>query len=119
MRPFVANWGSVAKGLFERVYRESVGRVVDEKTKDLLAALLAYPDVKTEWKTAKSLSALPVIPLSFIKRDKILNYFSMVTTVGTPQAIAAQELRIECMFPADDATEIHHVAMVGDVQARS
>ncbi len=56
----------------------------------LLAALLAYPDVKTEWKTPKALSALPVIPLSFVKGDKILNYFSMVTTVGTPQAIAAQ-----------------------------
>jgi hypothetical protein len=32
----------------------------------------------------------------------------MVTTVGTPQIIAAQELRIECMFPADDATEARH-----------
>jgi hypothetical protein len=30
-----------------------------------------------------------------------LNYFSMVTTVGTPQTVAAQELRIECMFPAE------------------
>jgi transcriptional regulator with XRE-family HTH domain len=28
MRPFVANWEEVAKSLFERVYRESVGRVV-------------------------------------------------------------------------------------------
>jgi len=28
MRPFVANWEDTAKGLFERVYRESIGRVV-------------------------------------------------------------------------------------------
>jgi len=83
-----------------------------------LAALLTYPDVKTEWKTPKALSALPVIPLSFVKGDKMLNYFSVVTTVGTPQAIAAQELRIECMFPADEATQSHHIAMIGDVQAR-
>jgi hypothetical protein len=34
LRPFIANWESVAKSLFERVYRESVGRVVDEKTKE-------------------------------------------------------------------------------------
>jgi len=53
-----------------------------------------------------------------VKDDKTLNYFSMVTTVGTPQAIAAQELRIECMFPADEATESHHIAMIGDVEAR-
>ena len=44
MRPFIANWESVAKSLFERVYRESVGRIVDEKTKELLAELLAYPE---------------------------------------------------------------------------
>src|SRR6202140_780339 len=31
MRPFVANWEDVAKGLVARVYRESVGRVLDQK----------------------------------------------------------------------------------------
>jgi transcriptional regulator with XRE-family HTH domain len=112
MRPFVANWEDVAKALFERVYRESVGRVVDEKTKLLLAALLAYPDVKSEWKNPIAMSFMPVIPLSFIKNGQVLNYFSMVTTVGTPQTVAAQELRIESMFPADDATESHHVALM-------
>jgi hypothetical protein len=117
MRPFVANWEDVAQGLFQRVYRESVGRVVDEETRELLAALLAYPDVKTEWKAPKALSTMPVIPISFVKDDHALNYFSMVTTVGTPQTIAAQELRIECMFPADEATEVHHIKMMGDVSA--
>ena len=117
MRPFVANWEDVAQGLFQRVYRESVGRVVDEETRELLAALLAYPDVKTEWKAPKALSTMPVIPISFVKDDHALNYFSMVTTVGTPQTIAAQELRIECMFPADEATEVHHIKMMGDIGA--
>jgi transcriptional regulator with XRE-family HTH domain len=112
MRPFIANWEDLAKGLFERVYRESVGRVVDETTKELLAALLAYPDVDNEWKNPVALSFMPVIPMSFIKDDQLLNYFSMVTTVGTPQTIAAQELRIECMFPADEATEIRHEALM-------
>jgi hypothetical protein len=49
--------------------------------------------------------------MSFVKDDEVLSYFSMVTTVGTPQTIAAQELRIECMFPADDVTETRHVAI--------
>jgi transcriptional regulator with XRE-family HTH domain len=124
MRPFVANWEDAAKGLIQRVYRESVGRVVDDKTNELLATLLAYPGVKTDWKNPKALSAvpttptMPVIPLSFVKDNQVLNYFSMVTTVGTPQTIAAQELRIECMFPADDATEALHMAMVSNAAAR-
>jgi hypothetical protein len=42
----------------------------------------------------------------------VLNYFSMVASVGTPQNVAAQELRIECMFPADDETEGRHMEML-------
>ncbi|KUY70115.1 transcriptional regulator [Burkholderia cepacia] len=38
----------------------------------------------------------------------MLRYFSLVTTVGTLQSTAAQELRMECMFPADDATDARH-----------
>ena len=116
MRPFaIANWEELAKSLFERVYREAVGRVLDEKTRDLMRALQAYPDVKTEWKNLEvegAAPAMPIIPVSFVKDGHVLNYFSMVTTVGTPKTIAAQELRIECMFPADDATETLHIRMM-------
>jgi transcriptional regulator with XRE-family HTH domain len=113
MRPFVANWENTAKGLFQRVYRESVGRIIDRKTKELLAALLAYPDVKPSWKQSEALSTLPVIPISFRKGDTIMNYFSMVTTVGTPRVVAAEELRIECLFPADETTEERHLQTYG------
>jgi transcriptional regulator with XRE-family HTH domain len=75
MRPFVANWENVAKSLFERVYRESIGRVVDEKTKALVADLLAYPNVSGDWKNPVALGFMPVIPLSFLKDGRILNYF--------------------------------------------
>jgi hypothetical protein len=64
--------------------------------------------VPRDWKTYHAPSAMPVIPLGFISEGDILRYFSMVTSVGTPQNVAAQELRLECMFPADDATEARH-----------
>lgn len=50
--------------------------------------------------------------LSFVKDGNVLNYFSMVSTVGTPQTIASQELRLECMFPADESTDKHHLAIM-------
>ncbi|PBB17013.1 transcriptional regulator [Mesorhizobium sp. WSM4313] len=112
MRPFIANWPDVARSLFERVYRESIGRVVDEKTKALLAELLAYPDVENQWRNPVALGFTPVIPLGFVREGRVLNYFSMVTTVGTPQTVAAQELRVECIFPADEATEALHAEMM-------
>jgi len=122
MRPFIAEWESVAKSLFERVYRESVGRVIDEKTRELLAALLAYPDVKSEWKSPKGLNTaptLPMLPIGFIRGKKVLNYFSMISTLGTPQTVAAQELRVECMFPADQETEIQHIKLIGKLPTAS
>lgn len=115
MRPFIANWESVAKSLIERVYRESVGRVIDEKTKELITALHAYPGVKADWKSPKVPSAgptMPMIPIGFMRDKNVLNYFSMITTVGTPQTVTAQELRMECMYPVDEETEIEHVRLI-------
>ena len=115
MRPFVADWDSVARSLLQRVHRESVGHVLDGETRHLLDELLAYPDVPRDWKTHHGLSAaptMPVIPIGFVSEGVVLRYFSMVTTVGAPQNVAAQELRLECMFPADDATGVHHLRLL-------
>jgi transcriptional regulator with XRE-family HTH domain len=112
MRPFVANWPQTARGLLGRVYREALGHVIDERTKALLAELSQYPGVKPEWRAPPQGDAMPMIPLTFVKDGVTLHYFSMITTVGTPQTITAQELRLECMFPADDATESRHSQFV-------
>jgi transcriptional regulator with XRE-family HTH domain len=111
MRPYVADWDSVARSLLQRVHRESVGHVLDGKTRHLLDQLLAYPGVPRDWKThheASPVSTMPVIPMGFVSDGVVNRYFSMVTTVGAPQNVAAQELRLECMFPADDETEARH-----------
>ncbi len=109
MRPFVANWSQVAQSLFERIGREAVGGVIDEKMQALMAELKAYPDVPFDLEPARPSSASPVIPIVLALDGQQLSYFSMVSTVGTPQTVAAQELRVECMFPADDATEVWHL----------
>ena len=112
MRPFIADWEALAKTLIQRVHREAVGNVVDHKTRELVTALLDYPDVQSEWRAPERLSALPMIPMSFVKDGATMNYFSLVTTVGTPQTVAAQELRVECMYPADDETEVLHAKLL-------
>jgi transcriptional regulator with XRE-family HTH domain len=99
MRPFVENWDTVAAGLLERVYRESVGHVVDQKTAELLKNLGKYPGVKNLSTIPRTQS--PVLPITFVRGGERISYFSLITTVGTPQSITAQELRIECMFPME------------------
>jgi MmyB-like transcription regulator ligand binding domain len=46
MRPFVERWDEIATSLIHRLRTEATGRVIDLKTRELLAALLAYSDVK-------------------------------------------------------------------------
>jgi len=114
LRPFVANWAEVAASLFQRIHREAVGGVLDETTRSLIEELLAFPGVTLDWRTADVPSASPIVPISFVDEGGVSNWFSMVTTVGTPQIVAAQELRVECMFPADDATEARHLGLTRD-----
>jgi hypothetical protein len=99
MRPFVENWEVVAAGLLQRVYRESVGHIVDQNTVELMKKLEKYPGVKTLSAIPRTHS--PVLPITFVKGSERFSYFSLITTVGTPQSVTAQELRIECMFPLE------------------
>jgi transcriptional regulator with XRE-family HTH domain len=104
VRPFVANWEAVAEALLGRVQREAIGGVHDEATRRLLAEIQGYPGVPA-WPAAHPpRSLIPVVPVSFRKGDRELHFFSTVTTLGTPQDVTVQEIRIECFFPADDHT---------------
>ncbi|HEY2039879.1 MAG TPA: helix-turn-helix transcriptional regulator [Edaphobacter sp.] len=97
LRPFVEEWEQVAVGLLQRVRREAVGQITDAETVKLLKQLHRHPGV-AELKPPLA-SQGPVLPITFRRGDERFSYFSLITTVGTPQCITAQELRVECMFP--------------------
>lgn len=107
LRPFIRDWETVAQALIGRVRREAIGRVVDGRTRELLDALMASIG-PTPSRTRLGTDDLPMTPLSFEKDGVVLSYFSLVSTIGTPTTVMAQELRLECMFPADEATERQH-----------
>lgn len=99
MRPFVEEWDKVAAGLLQRVRREAVGQVVDAGLAELLERLRKYPGVAALKPRLEPES--PVLPITFRRGSERFSYFSLITTVGTPQCITAQELRVEYMFPTD------------------
>lgn len=99
LRPFVEEWETVAAALLQRVRREAVGQVLDAKLQELLKRLREFPGVAEL--TPSPAPQSPVIPLVFRKGEQRFSYFSLITTVGTPQCITAQELRVECMFPSE------------------
>jgi hypothetical protein len=97
--PFVEDWEKVTAGLLQRVRREAVRQVLDAKLQELLKRLRENPGV-AELKPSLTPQS-PVLPMVFRKGNERFSYFSLITTVGTPQCITAQELRVECMFPTD------------------
>ena len=106
LRPYVSNWEAVAETLVQRVHRETVGGVTDAVTAKVLAEVLAYPDVPKRLRRLNlAAPSLPVIAVAFRKGEHSFDYFSTITTLGTPQDVTLQETRIECFFPADAATE--------------
>ncbi|HZL73264.1 MAG TPA: helix-turn-helix transcriptional regulator [Planctomycetota bacterium] len=106
LRPFVENWESVAEALIRRLHREAVGGVADAATVDLLKEITAYPGVPPRWRLLNlEVPLVPVIPVRFRKEAKVFSFFSTVTTLGTPLDVTLQEIRVECFFPADAATE--------------
>jgi len=106
LRPYVANWEAVAESLVYRAHREALGGLPDEETRRLLDEVLAQPGVPARWRTPDlHARAEPYVAVRFRRGSLAFDYFSTVTTLGTPQDVTLQEMRIECFFPADPATE--------------
>jgi transcriptional regulator with XRE-family HTH domain len=107
VRDAVVNWPEVVPALLERCRREAVGGVLDDETAARLERLRALPEVAAlQAEITPGAGTLPVIDVVFTLGALRLGFFSVVSTLGTPADITAQELRVEAFFPADEAT--HH-----------
>ena len=106
IRPYVLNWEEIAAMLLDRLYREAMVEPASSDTRSLLNALIAYPDVPTRLREIDLTSTPKVsVTLQIAKGPTRLDFFSTITTLGTPMDVTVQELRIESYFPADDRTE--------------
>jgi len=95
----------VAECLMHSLHRD-VAATGGEAVVRLRDELLAYPDVPSRWRTPGTLGCMePLVSMQLRKGDLSMAFFSMITTLATPRDVALQQLRIECFFPADAATE--------------
>ena len=105
LRPFIANWEAVAAAFIQWLHRDFL-RTGDAETRRLLDELLSYPDVPRRWQSIDlDASTAPFLAIDFVKGDRRLSFFTLLASLGTPHDITLHELRIECFFPADEATE--------------
>jgi transcriptional regulator with XRE-family HTH domain len=106
LRPFIVNWESCAHHLLQRLHRETLIERDSDLSTVLLNELLSYPDVDRLWKIDRQPAQHTLLLTIQLQREELeLQFFSTIATMGTPYDITLQELRIECLFPADASTE--------------
>ena len=104
LRALMVNWEEVAGLLVARHERDLALRP-DPQARALLNALLAYPGVPESLRGPRPLTGtLPFVPVHLRKNGVDLRLFTVLTSLGTPADVTAEELRVEAYFPADEAT---------------
>jgi len=105
LRPFIVNWEATAAAFIQWLHRDLL-RTGDAETRRLLDELLSYPDVPREWRTLDlDASTMPFLAIELRKGDVRFSFFTILASLGTPYDITLHELRVECFFPADEATD--------------
>ncbi len=101
LRPFLVNWADVVRYFVRSVATDAATDSAGE-TSILLDRLLSYEGVRSALDAhTVDVATSPVLPMHFCKGDVSLQLFTTIATLGTPQDITLQELRIECFFPTD------------------
>lgn len=104
LRPFIVNWQEVALYFLRGVQADALADGTLE-TADLLRRLLTFPGLPALSEVMPPEEAqAPVLTIHFRRRETSLRLFTTIATLGTPHDVTLQEIRIECFFPADDAT---------------
>lgn len=106
LRPKLANWEEVARYLVSTTYAEILADGGEPKALAFIEEVMAYPDVPASFRKLRfEERPPPVLTLDFIVGGKSLSVFTTIATLGTPQDVTLQEVRIECFFPADDRSD--------------
>jgi transcriptional regulator with XRE-family HTH domain len=103
IRPWVTNWTAIAPLLWCRAEREAEASA-GEDMRQILAELRPHQEKSLLWAAADT-TLLPVLPLRIARNGVQISLFTVIATFGTAQDVTADELRIESLFPADEATE--------------
>ncbi len=103
LRALIQNMDELGPALLARAIREARE---SEAAAEVLATVLAYPGIPPRWRLAEVWTPLaPVLPTRIGLGDITLSFITMLASFGTPLDLTADNLRVECLFPADAFTE--------------
>jgi transcriptional regulator with XRE-family HTH domain len=109
LRPFVENWNSLAAALMVRARHEAMAAPLDLALQSTWRELTKLPDVAAP-RLDESETPGPLCEVRLRKGELGISLIGAVLTLGTPQDVTLQELRVELFMPADAASEAALVA---------
>ena len=106
LRSKIANWEEVARYLVSTTYAEILADGGEPRALAFIEEIMALPDVPTSFRRIRFEDRPPpVLTVDYLVAGKSLSVFTTIATLGTPQDITLQEVRIECFFPADERSD--------------
>ena len=106
LRPKISNWEEVARYLVSTTYAEILADGGEPKALAFIEEVMAYPDVPASFRKLRfEERPPPVLTVDYSSAARSLSVFTTIATLGTPQDITLQEVRIECFFPADERSD--------------
>jgi transcriptional regulator with XRE-family HTH domain len=100
LRAAIVDWETLVPIVVDRLEREVAVAPDGDPRRALLHEAMAYPDVAAASRLPLT-TAAPVALVHLKNGPDEVRLFTMVTTLGTPLDVTAQELAIEAYFPAD------------------
>ncbi|HZP98367.1 MAG TPA: helix-turn-helix transcriptional regulator [Reyranella sp.] len=116
LRAKIVNWEEVARYLVSTTYAEILADGGEPKALAFVEEIMAYPDVPASFRKVRfEERPPPVLTVDYLVAGKALSVFTTIATLGTPQDVTLQEVRIESFFPADERSD----ALFRSLAARS
>jgi hypothetical protein len=96
----------VARHLVSTTYAEILADGGEPKALAFIEEVMAFPGVPDSFRKLRfEERPQPVLTLDYIVNGRSLSVFTAIATLGTPQDVTLQEVRIECFFPADERSD--------------
>ena len=106
LRSKISNWEEVARYLVSTTYAEILAAGGEPRALAFIEDIMAYPDVPTSFRKLRfEERPAPMLTVDYLVGGKALSVFTTIATLGTPQDITLQEVRVESFFPADDRSD--------------
>lgn len=110
LKPFVENWPAVAAALLARARHEAMAAPLDEVLQSTWRELTRLPELPAPGIEDNAVPG-PLCEVRLRKGNVGIGLIGAVLTLGTPQDVTLQELRVEMFMPADAASEATLIAL--------